>query len=287
MTRPFLFLAVVFFACLLSFGSVVAQQPAQLDLTFGLYLTDKATTMFAKFKPIVDHLESDLPKRLHRPVKITFKFSKTYDAAILALVQGDVDFVRFGPASYIIAKNRNSKLSLLAMELRGGKKRFNGVLIVAKDSPIKSIDQLRNKRFAFGDRNSTIGRYLAQDLLLKSGINAHELGGFSFLGRHDRVAKAVELGDYDVGSVKISTFKKMNKAGKLRILASFENVTKPWIARAGLDPEVVKALSASLHSIREKSLLKTLKVSGLQPAQDHDFGFVRAAMKRALAFEKK
>lgn len=287
MIRPAPLLALALLACLLSCRSAVAQKPSQLDLTFGLYLTDKATTVFAKFKPIIDHLELDLANRLHRPVKITLKFSKTYDAAIAALVQGDVDFVRFGPASYITAKNRNSKLSLLAMELRGGKKRFNGVLIVAKDSPIKTIDQVRNKRFAFGDRNSTIGRYLAQDLLLKSGINARELGGFSFLGRHDRVAKAVELGDYDVGSVKDSTFKKMNKAGKLRVLASFENVTKPWVARAGLDPEAAGALSASLHSIRKKSLLKALKVSGLQPAQDHEYGFVRAAMKRAIAFEKK
>ena len=80
---------------------------------------------------------------------------------------------------------------------------------------------------------------------------------------------------------------KMNKAGKLRVLASFDNVTKPWIARAGLDSEVAKALSASLHSIREKSLLKALKVSGLQPARDHEYEFVRAAMKRALVFEKK
>ena len=266
---------------------VCGQDLGQVDLTFGLYLTDKATTMFAKFKPAVDYLEKDLAIRLHRQVKIKLKLSKTYDAAITALVQGKVDFVRFGPASYIIAKSRNKKIQLLAMELRGGKKRFNGVFVVAKDSPIQTLEQIKNKRFAFGDRNSTIGRYLAQDLLLKNGINARALGGFSFLGRHDRVAKAVELGDYDVGSVKSSTFKKLNRSGKLRALATFENVTKPWIARSGLDAEVMKALSASLQGVREKSVLKALKVSGLQAARDEDYGFVRAAMKRALAFDKK
>ena len=271
----------------MTFADGATAQAGQLDLTFGLYLTDKPTTVFAKFKPIIDHLEMDLSKRLHRQVKISLRLSKTYDAAITALVTGEVDFVRFGPASYVIAKDRNKKLQLLAMELRDGKKRFNGVLVVAKNSSIRKISDLRNKRFAFGDHNSTIGRYLAQDLLLKAGINAQGLSGFAFLDRHDRVAKAVELGDYDVGSVKNSTYKKINKSGKLRVLATFENVTKPWIARSGLDLEVSKALAACLHGVRDKAVLKALKVSGLQKAVDEDYVFVRAAMKRALAFEKK
>lgn len=272
---------------LLLCGNATAQGTGPLELTFGLYLTDKATVVYAKFKPAIDYLEKDLSRRLHRPVKITLSFSKTYDAAIQALVQGKVDFVRFGPASYVTAKKRNKKVKLLAMEQRKGKKRFNGVLIVAKDSPIRTLADIKDKRFAFGDRNSTIGRYLAQDLLQNAGIHSHHLQAFAFLGRHDRVAKAVELGDFDVGSVKNSTYKKVNKSGNRRVLATFENVTKPWIARGGLDPEIHKVLSVSLQSLKDKEVLRALKVSGLIAATDSEYAFVRAAMKRALDFEKE
>jgi hypothetical protein len=36
------------------------------------------------------------------------------------------------------------------------------VIAVQKDSPLKTLAELKGKKFAFGDQNSTIGRYLAQ-----------------------------------------------------------------------------------------------------------------------------
>jgi len=256
-----------------------------VQLEFGVSQSDKATVMYRKLSPVLDWLQGDLEPRLGRSVDIHLTIFKTYDEGIDSLVQGKVDFVRFGAASYISGKKRNEGIELIAMELENGAKRFQGVIAVKQESPLQSLAELKGKRFAFGDQNSTIGRYLAQAELVKVGIHAGDLANFAYLGRHDMVARAVELGDYDAGSMAAGTFEDSRAAGKLRALATFENVTKPWLARAGLDPAVAAALRASLLSLKDAAVLKELKISGFAEASEADYALVREGMKYADGFE--
>ncbi|MEZ6015716.1 MAG: PhnD/SsuA/transferrin family substrate-binding protein [Planctomycetota bacterium] len=258
-----------------------ARTNGPLALTFGVYRTDKATTMYRQFLPIVEALQEDLSGALKRPVEIELKIYKTYQEGLDSLVEGSADFVRFGPASYILAKERNAAIELLAMEHQDGKKRFKGVIVVRQNDSATALADLRGRSFAFGDENSTIGRYLAQAALVRAGIHANDLRGFAFLGRHDAVAAAVQIGDYDAGSLQVSTFEKLNKENKLRVLSSFENVTKPWVARAGLDAEVRKALTNVLIHFDDEALLKPLKMSGFMATSDEEYAFVREGMKVA------
>ncbi len=263
------------------------QGKSTLSLSFGVYQSDKATVMYKKLTPVLEYLQEDLEKRLGRPIDIHLSIFKSYDVGIDALVKGEIDFVRFGPASYITAKAREPKLDLIAMEQEGGQKRFKGVVIVRNDSPIQKLADLKGKRFAFGDPNSTIGRYLVQAELLKAGIHAHDLSGFKFLDRHDKVAAAVELGDFDAGAVMMATYEQANTKGTLRVLTSCDNVTKPWVARAGFDPAVRAALLESLKSLQDPAVLKELKVSGFTQTTDDEYAFVREGMKSADEFEKR
>ncbi len=256
-----------------------------LQLEFGVYQSDKATVMYRKLSPVLEWLQNDLEPRLGRPVDIRLTIFKTYDEGIDGLVQGKIDFSRFGPASYITAKKRAPAVELLAMELENGEKRFKGVIAVPQNSPLQGLQDLKGKRFAFGDPNSTIGRYLAQAELAKAGIHAGDLKSFSFLGRHDNVARAVELGDFDAGSLAMGTFEESRAAGKLRLLCSFDNVTKPWVARAGMDPATSEALRQSLLSLKDSAVLKELKITGFAPATDEEYSIVREGMKRADEFE--
>jgi len=256
-----------------------------LQLSFGVYQSDKATVMYKKLTPVLEALQVDLESRLGRPVDIHLSIFKSYDDGIDALAKGTIDFVRFGPAPYITAQRREPKVQLIAMEQEHGEKRFKGVVIVRNDSPIKTLADLRGKRFAFGDPNSTIGRYLVQAELVKAGIRAADLAGFKYLDRHDKVAAAVEVGDFDAGAVMKSAFDTANAKGTLRVLASFDNVTKPWVARATLEAPVVEALRASLIGLRDPAALKELKVSGFTTTSDDEYHFVREGMKTADEFD--
>lgn len=259
--------------------------PDTLSLSFGVYQTDKATVMYRAFTPILEAIQDDMAAKLDRPVDIQLTIFKSYTDGIQALVDGKVDIVHFGPASYITAKLKNPGVQLVAMEHEKGEKRFKGMIIVKKDSPIQSIGDLRGKRFAFGDKNSTIGRYLVQAELVDHGILASDLSDFRYMERHDQVAGAVELGDFDAGSIKSSTYAKYKDKGTLRKLAEFENVTKPIVARAGLDRSTFDALQAAFFGLKDEAALKELKISGFMATSDDEYDFVRQGMKKAERFD--
>jgi len=277
----------VFCAVLLLLGHftvVSAEEPKQdLVLKFGLYQSDKATEMYRKFNPVIEAMQVSVAESLGRPVKIDIRIFKTYQEAQDALVSGEIDFARFGPVSYILAKNRNSHVGLLAMENKKGGRSFRGVIAVRADSHAQSLADLKGQSFAFGDSNSTIGRYLAQAELLDAGISGDDLK-YEYLGRHDMVAKAVALGDFQAGALKESTFKKTNKNGQLRVLIYFENVTKPWPVRAGLSEDIRAALEKALIGMKNPEALKKLKVDGFFPGEDHYYDAIRSSIEKVKGF---
>lgn len=268
------------------FSESVRSDSSTLSLTFGAYESDKAAVVQQRFAPILEYMQSQMKKKLNRPVDIKLKIYNTYEEGNDAIVKGEVDFVRFGPASYIIAKERNPKIKLIVMEHKDGKKLSKGVIVVPAQSPVKSLADLKGRRFAFGDNTSTIGRYLSQAELAKSGVKAGDLKSFDYLDRHDMVFKAVETEVYDAGALKESTFKKLNKDGQLRVVHSFDNITKPWIAKSGMEQKVFDALKDALLSLKEPEALKNLKeATGFLPATDEDYKFVREGMRLSRKFE--
>jgi phosphonate transport system substrate-binding protein len=253
---------------------------AEVTLNFGVYATDSRADVEKQFRPALAALEMDLTDRLGETVTINLKISPTYEGGLEDLVLGRVDFTRLGPASYVLGKDRQPDLSILAIESKDGAKTFNGIICVAMDSDIGSVAQLRGKSFAFGDDQSTIGRYLSQLYLVENGIHAKDLSGYEYLGRHDKVGIAVGRGEFDAGALKQSTFNKLVKKGvPIRVLVTFPNVTKPWVGRSGLDSRIHDALQAALLEMNDAKAFKALKVDGMLPGSDEDFSAIRQSIK--------
>jgi phosphate/phosphite/phosphonate ABC transporter binding protein len=261
-----------------------AQEPKPTTLAFGVYAYKRPADVYREFAPGIDAMNHLLAQDGGPPVTVELKIYRTYEECLDIFVHGKVDLVRFGPASYVMAKARAPGVQILAIEQEGGQKFFKGVIAVRQDSPVKALSDLKGRTFAFGDENSTIGRFLSQAELVRAGIHASDLKAFKYLDRHDRVFKAVEMGDYDAGAMHINTFRSMNKENKLRTLVEFDNLGKPWLARTGLDPAMTKRISGLLLHLKDAKVLKALKVNGFLPCTDKDFDFVRKGMKLSEGF---
>ena len=285
---------VLQFLLLVVFSGFIMASPsisdAATELSFGLYSSDKPSAMKKTFSPIIKAIEKKMSAKLKTSVKIKFDFSESYQKGIDALADGKVDFSRFGPASYVLAKKKNSGISILAVEAKSGKilSKKAGVIIVHNDSKIKKISDLKGKSFAFGNESSTIGRYLSQRILVENGITAKDLKKYKYLESHDKVAIAVARNKFDAGALKSSTFKKMVKnKSPIRSIAYLQREGKPWIARAGLPEKVFKALSESLLEIKNKKILKSLKkVTGFEAADDSLYNITRPAILENKLFFK-
>lgn len=276
---------IIIMCCLCIFTVFTAAAEPELKLAFGVYASDKPTTVVKQFRPLLNVLEKEMSKALGKKVKIKMTVTRTYEEGIKNLVEGKVDFARLGPVSYIRAKKQEPKLEILAIESRNGKKKFPGIICVVKNSTIKRVKQLKGKTFAFGDELSTIGRYLAQQYLLDNGIKYNDLKKYEYLGRHDKVGMAVAGGRFDAGALKESTFKKLVQEGQpLQRLASFKNVTKPWIAAGSMPGNVYRTLRRCLLAIKDPGALEALKKDGFLPGNDNDYDSIRRAIRRNPVF---
>lgn len=284
MKRDFLRNAFAAFA-VLALSAVANQAAAEVTIKFGVYATDSRSVVENKLRPVLSVLEASMTERLGEPVKITIQVASTYEKGLEDLVKGYVDFARLGPASYVLGKDANPGLTILAIENKKGSKTFNGIIAVAKDSPIQDVSELRGKSFAFGDEQSTIGRYLSQLYLVEHGVRAGDLSRYEYLGKHDKVGIAVGRGQFAAGALKESTFKKLVKKGvPIRVLASFPNVTKPWIARSGFPSNLETALRQSFLAMTDETALKALSVDGFFEGADDDYAVIRQSMKENSRF---
>lgn len=254
------------------------------ELVFGVYSYILPTQVFKKMDPLRIALQEGLVRKgIH--VHIRLKISPTYRGAINSLVTGKTDFVRFGPVSYVLAKREQPDIELLAMESKNGSKRFNGVLSVRTDSTVHTVQDLAGKTVAFGNRRSTTGRYLAQAALVRQGINSTDLARHVYMNRHDKVAFAVASGSYDAGAINENTFNKYVTSKGLRKVLEFPCVTKPWVARAGLDENLLHALREVLLELKDEVALKGIKRTGFLPAHDDDYDLIREGLELAWRFD--
>lgn len=258
---------------------------AEITLTFGTYAADKPTETVRKYRPFLSFLADRMSEELGERVTIKMHIAKEYEEGIRQLAEGEVDFARFGPASYVMVKEQNPSVQIVAMESKKGQKRFKGVIVVHRDSAVQSLEELAGLTFAFGDELSTIGRYLAQAELLDAGISGADLHSYEYLGRHDLVGEAVGAGKFTAGALKESTYKKLvAKGAPIRVLMSFDNVTKPWLASADLDEAVVNAMRAVMLSSQNEEIVRRVSKNGFLASEDADYNIIRDAMMQSRDF---
>lgn len=258
---------------------------ADISLTFGTYAADKPTVTVRKYRPFLSFLADRMSERLGEKVIIKMQIAKEYEEGIRQLAEGEVDFARFGPASYVMVKRANPSVSIVAMESKKGEKRFKGVIVVHRDSPLQSLEELKGMTFAFGDELSTVGRYLSQAELLNAGISGADLHSFAYLGRHDLVGEAVGAGKYSAGALKESTYKKLVAKGvPIRVLMSFDNVNKPWLASAGLDAGILQAMRDVMLASQNEEIVQRVSKNGFLAGEDTDYDLIRDAIEQSRSF---
>ena len=272
--------------CLLAvLGGASGLAQAKLSLTFGAYSSDKPSAMVAQIRPSLNELARDMSAILGEEVEINMQVVRSYEDGVGLVVSGKTDFARLGAASYVTAIGQNPDLEILAMENKRGAKSFRGIICVRRDSDITELGQLKGRTFAFGNKRSTIGRYLAQLALFRAGILAGQLERYEYLGRHDKVGRAVGSGLFDAGAVEETVFAKLVKQGvPLRAIAAFTAATKPWVARQGLDPRIKRALRQALLNLSDPPALRALRFDGFLAGDDSDFHDIRLAIQENARF---
>jgi serine/threonine protein kinase len=251
----------------------------EVRLRFGIYSFLKPSAMEKKFNPLLESLEKGAAEHLRRPVRIDCIIYRSYTDGHQGLLSGEVHFMRMGPASYVLMKQKSPGISLLVAE----ENLIECEIFTRADSPVQTLTDIKGKKFAFGDPESTYGTHLAKLVLLRAGIRAGDLGTNSrHFPSHDAVPNAVKFGAYDAGSANIIAIDP-----SFKVVHTFTNVLRmPFVARDGIDPTEAQALRRALLAQDSPFVLTNLvpNLKGFRQVLDQDYDSLRKWMKEAEQF---
>jgi phosphonate transport system substrate-binding protein len=177
------------------------------------------------------------------------KVGQSYSAVVEAMCSGAADIAWYGPASYLQAKARGCA-ELLALAVRNGESIYYSGIFVRNDAGINQIGDLKGKRIALGDVNSTSSFNVPVAMMLKAGVNpARDSRMIDMAGSHANVLKALAEGLVDAGGASFDSFEKGVNANaidpsKIKVLAKSAPIPYPPLA---MHPKISNAIKVKLR----------------------------------------
>jgi len=141
---------------------------------------------------------------------------------------------------------------------------YFGVIIVKKDSPYQTIDDLKGKRFGFADPNSTSGYQAPNFFLTEQGFKPDDFfGSTTFSGSHENSVKMLYEGNFDAVATWWTNDKKSNMSrmeakgmiepGQYRIIWKSPRLpSDPFTVPAWLPKTMQDEIKLALLSMPEK-----------------------------------
>jgi len=200
---------------LINSSALLADSPKQINLLIHPFL--KASEIEKRFLPLTKHLSKQLN------ISIGIKISDSYDRHIASIGKDQYDLAYIGPYAYVKMVDQYGLKPLLGrLEVRG-RPTFQGKIVALIDSPIKTIKDLKDKRFAFGDPGSTMSYLVPRYVLENKGVGLDKLASHLHYSSHSAVISAILSKIADAGAVKEEMYYK--NMGKLKAIASTPEIS--------------------------------------------------------------
>ena len=117
---------------------------------------------------------------------------------------------------------------------------YRAHIVVAPNSALKSIDDLRSKRIAFGSPTSTQGHWIPRIMFDTAGLKLADFDSHLYTGSHRACAEAVIAGQADACGMQDTLAKRLVESGALRTLAVSEVFPSSGIFVHAAVPEAVR-----------------------------------------------
>lgn len=155
--------------------------------------------------PTITRAGTAIADCLSKITGLTYKIEvgTSFGASIEAMGAGKAQIGFLNTFSILLARQKYGVVPVL-VSLRTYKGKlenfYQGQFIANKKSNIKTVADLKGKKFCFVDPASTSGTIIPQIVLKANGIDPDKDLTTQFAGSHDNVAIAVYKGDCDAGS---------------------------------------------------------------------------------------
>jgi phosphonate transport system substrate-binding protein len=265
---------------------------ANMTLRFSAIPDENTTEQKAKFQKFANYLAQTLG------VKTEFLPAADYDASVSKFVNGEIHLAWFGGLTGVQARAEVEGARAIAQGTEDPK--YISYFIANADTGLEMSDAfpaaIKDMKFTFGSQKSTSGR-LMPSYFIQQNTKTEATKWFSqpvsFSGAHDKTAKLVEAGTFQVGALSYKKYDSMVASGdldpaKCKIIWKTPTYADyNWTAHPDLEKMFgegfIDKLQQALIEINEPALLVALSRSGIIAAKNEDFsGIVDVAKELGL-----
>ncbi len=250
------------------------------EINFGIISTESSTNLKENWQPLID----DMQKRTG--LKINAFFASDYAGIIEAMRFNKVQVAWHGNKSGMEAVDRASGEVFAQMIAPDGSQGYYSLLVVHKDSPLRSLDDMlkngKTLNFGNGDPNSTSG-FLVPSYYVFALNKIDPKTHFKTVrgASHETnllavVNKQVDVATNNTENLERFTTKFPDKAKELRVIWKSPLIpSDPLVWRKDLAPDVKKkvrdfvlAYGTGPDAAREKAIMLKLTTAGFKASDD-------------------
>lgn len=259
----------LFFGFLFCYSNVASAQENTRIYTVGVVPQFDARKIYAVWRPILNELQQ------RTGLTFLLKGASTIPQFEVEFAQGDFDFVYMNPFHILTANKKQGYVPLL----RDVGRKLYGIVVVRKDSPIKSMEDLQGKVVAFPAPNALGASLMIRaDLVNKYKVSIKD----KYVNTHSSVYLNVALDTVDAGGGVNKTFmqQKSEIRAVLRILYETERVSShpisvhPRVAKKVVQ-QVKMAFLAMGEAVSSKKMLAKIPIREIGSAEMDDYAAIK------------
>lgn len=241
--------------------------------------------------PIAQHLEK------HLSIPVVIKEAKTYRDLVDYTIKGEVDVALISPLAFVLAKEENPNIDLLAAVVAQGTTTYSGYLVTPTQSGIVTIADAKNKRLALVDPVSTSGSLFPKLFFQQQNIIPETFfSKIIYTGTHDKALDLIKEKKIDIAAVSSDTlvgYNALGPGGFARIVANTGRAPyDALVARSDLPQwlrDYIKTifLRLSIHTQEGRAILSNMNLlSGFIPVDESHYETVKAAAQAGGLIKK-
>jgi len=264
--HAYIFIASFTVIVLLLFKSVAVAN----ELILGVVPQQSVVKLTRIWSPLAKLLSSELnvPVKLHGSADISVFESR--------LVAREFDIAYVNPKQYVLSK-KTSNFRVLAREKD---KKLQGIIVVRKNSQLRSLDELSGKNIVFPKHA------FAADLITRAYLKKQGIPHIShFAPTHDAAYSLVALGKMDAAGGVVRTFNSQNQRIKenLIVFKKLDGLTPHAFI---VNPQLNETMQAKIQSVLLKlqnekigqTFLQAMGFNSLVKADDSEWNDIRELM---------
>ena len=279
--------ALVSLMIMLLIGAVCVPQPASQEVTYAYLPQYSKAISLERHQDLIAFIKKETG------LDIVQVFPENFDDHMNKVGSGEIDISFSNPFVYIKIAHQYDARAFARIIEEEGKDMFRGEICVLKDSPLKTLADLKGKKIMAVSRSSAGGYLFQRGMLVEAGIDPDEELTIDFAqgaGKQEEAFLAVYSGEYDACFVREGTRTEVMRnqvdISKVRVLA-YTPFYPGWVyaGRKGLDPSVLDKIRSALLKLdvnnpEHKAILEKANFVKVVPSEDGDFDLIRELASR-------